>query len=62
MIEIAWPDGRKFRPVKAEADVVLLGDSFSIRDFHNVVLRAGSVPLTVLEAEVERYIASGSGG
>jgi len=39
-----------------------LGDGFSIRDFHNVVLRAGSVPLSVLEAEVERYIAAGSDG
>ena len=34
-----------------------LGDDFSIRDFHNVVLGVGSVPLTILESEVEEYIA-----
>ncbi len=35
-----------------------LGDDFSIREFHNVVLGVGSVPLTILESEVEEYIAS----
>jgi uncharacterized protein (DUF885 family) len=34
-----------------------LGDRFSIREFHNAVLDAGVVPLPVLEAAVERYIA-----
>ena len=34
-----------------------LGDDFSIRDFHNVVLGVGSVPLTILEGEIEEYIA-----
>ncbi len=34
-----------------------LGDDFSIREFHNVVLGVGSVPLTILEGEVEEYIA-----
>ena len=33
-----------------------LGPRFSLRQFHNVVLRAGSVPLTILESEVDRYI------
>jgi uncharacterized protein (DUF885 family) len=33
-----------------------LGPRFSLQQFHNVVLRAGTVPLTMLEAEVERYI------
>ena len=33
-----------------------LGPRFSVQQFHNVVLRAGSVPLTILEAEVDRYI------
>ena len=31
-----------------------LGQRFSIKDFHNVVLAAGTVPLTVLEHEVDR--------
>ena len=35
-----------------------LGDRFSIREFHNVVLGVGVVPLTVLEQEVDAYIAA----
>ena len=34
-----------------------LGQRFSIKEFHNVVLSAGSVPPTVLEREVDAYIA-----
>jgi uncharacterized protein (DUF885 family) len=34
-----------------------LGQRYTIKEFHNVVLSAGSVPLTVLEREVDRYIA-----
>jgi uncharacterized protein (DUF885 family) len=37
-----------------------LGEAFSLRDFHNVVLSVGIVPLTILEAEVDRYIAGTS--
>jgi uncharacterized protein (DUF885 family) len=33
-----------------------LGDRFSIRDFHTVVLNAGVVPLEILEREVEGYV------
>ena len=35
-----------------------LGDRFSIREFHNVVLGAGIAPLTMLEQVVDDYIAS----
>src|SRR5262245_23274296 len=38
-----------------------LGQRFSIKEFHNVVLSAGSVPLTVLEREVDAYIARKKG-
>lgn len=38
-----------------------LGDRFSIRDFHGAVLRAGVVPLEILEREIETYIATGGG-
>ena len=33
-----------------------LGNRFSLREFHNVVLRAGSVPLQVLENQIDAYI------
>ncbi len=35
-----------------------LGKKFSLRDFHSVVLDTGSVPLTILESEVDRYIGA----
>lgn len=41
--------------LRCEAEETL-GKSFSIRDFHDTVLRLGSVPLSVLETQVRRYI------
>lgn len=38
-----------------------LGDKFSLQQFHNVVLGAGVVPLTMLEQIVDEYIASEAG-
>ena len=40
---------------RAEAE---LGDNFDIRGFHAEVLQDGSVPLAVLEAKIDRWIAS----
>ena len=34
-----------------------LGDKFDFRDFHDVVLKNGAVPLDILETLVDRYIA-----
>lgn len=34
-----------------------LGDKFSPQEFHNVVLRTGTVPLELLGREVDRYVA-----
>ncbi len=34
-----------------------LGDNFDVREFHNRVLRNGSVPLSILEEEIDAYIA-----
>ena len=35
-----------------------LGDKFDIREFHAEVLRDGAVPLSALEAKIDRWIAS----
>ena len=36
-----------------------LGAKFDVRDFHDVVLRDGSLPLELLQVQVEKYIAAG---
>jgi uncharacterized protein (DUF885 family) len=44
---------------KAEA---ALGEKFNIRAFHDTVLELGSVPMPVLEARIDRFIAEGGKG
>ena len=38
-----------------------LGDKFDIKAFHAEVLQDGSIPLSVLEAKIDRYIAANKG-
>jgi uncharacterized protein (DUF885 family) len=40
---------------KAKAE---LGEKFNIKEFHDVILRNGPMPLEVMEREVEKYINS----
>jgi uncharacterized protein (DUF885 family) len=35
-----------------------LGDQFDLRDFHDVVLKNGAVPLDILERIIDDYIKS----
>ena len=42
--------------VRAKAEQAL-GPKFNLRAFHDAVLELGSVPLPVLEARIDRFIA-----
>ena len=45
----------KISKLRAKAENEL-GDKFNIRDFHDVVLGSGAVPLDILEKHVNTYI------
>jgi uncharacterized protein (DUF885 family) len=62
---IAWPGQAlaykigelKIRELRARAESKL-GRRFNVKDFHDIVLRDGAVPLDILEQNVERYITN----
>ena len=66
---IAWPGQalsyylgeRAFLDARARAEQAL-GERFNVRAFHDAVLELGSVPLPVLQARVDRFIAAGGRG
>jgi uncharacterized protein (DUF885 family) len=66
---IAWPaqalsyylGERTILQARAKAEKAL-GPKFNIRAFHDTVLELGSVPLPVLEARIDRFIAEGGKG
>ena len=50
----------KIQELRAKAEATL-GERFDIRDFHAQVLDSGALPLPVLEAKIDRWIAAGGG-
>lgn len=60
---MAWPGqalGYKIGELKIQAlkkkAKATMGEKFNIQQFHNELLNAGSLPLSVLEEKIERYI------
>jgi len=66
---IAWPGQalsyylgeRTLLGARARAEKAL-GERFNLRAFHDAVLELGSVPLPMLETQVDRFIAGGGRG
>ena len=48
----------KIQELRAKAQAEL-GNDFDIKAFHAEVLNTGSLPMPVLEAKIERWIAAG---
>jgi len=47
----------KIREIRNKAEAAL-GDKFSVKDFHTEVLKDGPMPLSILEAKLDRWIKS----
>ena len=55
---ISVPAPHEKIPALREKAKQALGPKFSLKEFHNVVLRTGGVPLTVLEQVIDYYLAA----
>jgi len=66
---IAWP-GQALSYYLGETEILkararseaALGDKFNLRAFHDTILELGSVPMSVLQARIDRFIADGGKG
>lgn len=50
----------KIRELRTRAEKAL-GDKFDVREFHDQILKDGSLPMSVLDAKIDRWIASKKG-
>ena len=55
LTELAATFGVTARRIRARAQKAL-GDRFDVREFHEIVLREGAIPLDILERNVEAWI------
>jgi uncharacterized protein (DUF885 family) len=63
---ITWPGQacaykvgeRKIRALRTKCETEL-GEKLDIRDFYDIVLKGGAVPLTILEQKIDAFIANG---
>ncbi|MEW4453237.1 DUF885 domain-containing protein [Bremerella sp. JC817] len=51
----------KIKQLRAKAETEL-GEDFDLREFHNVVLDSGALPLPILERQVDRWISEKKAG
>ncbi|MEQ1581131.1 MAG: DUF885 domain-containing protein [Steroidobacteraceae bacterium] len=49
----------RIRALRTKAEAVL-GDRFDVREFHNEILKDGALPIDVLEAKMDRWLAAAS--
>ena len=47
----------KIREIRSNAEAAL-GDQFNVKEFHTQVLKDGAMPLSMLEAKINRWVAS----
>lgn len=47
----------KIREIRDQAEAAL-GDKFSVKDFHTEVLKDGAMPLSMLDAKIDRWVQS----
>jgi uncharacterized protein (DUF885 family) len=47
----------KIREIRNKAEAAL-GDRFRVKDFHTEVLKDGAMPLSMLEAKIDRWVQS----
>ena len=45
----------KIREIRNDAEA-RLGDKFDVKDFHTQVLKDGALPLSILEAKIDRWV------